>query len=52
MWYAEICETGAQIFCPICGTNNIQTEPNFKLTECKHLDSITTSLAFGEFEID
>ena len=20
MWYAEICETGAQIFCPICGT--------------------------------
>ena len=52
MWYAEICEPGAQIFCPICGTNNIQTEPNFKLTECKHLESITTSLAFGEFEID
>ena len=52
MWYAEICEPGAQIFCPICGTNNIQTEPDFKLTDCKHLESITTSLAFGEFEID
>ena len=52
MWYVEICEPGAQIFCPICGTKNIQTEPNFKLTECKHLESITTSLAFGECEID
>jgi len=44
----------AEIFCPMCGTKNIQTKDleTAIMTECEHLESITSSLVWGEMEID
>ena len=44
----------AEISCPMCGTKNIQTKglETAIMTECEHLESITSNLVWGEMEID
>lgn len=44
----------AEISCPMCGTKNIQTKglETAIVTECEHLESITSNLVWGEMEID
>lgn len=41
-----------EVWCPSCGTKNVEFVPDFKLIECPHFESLGSSLTMGEFDYD